>query len=59
MPDDCRDRAIEVDVRTIASGYTITHMYIESGDLPTLFSIAPQLTHLKLHNITKPSQLKR
>ena len=51
--------ASRVDVRTIASSYNITHMYVESGHLPTLFNIAPGLTHLKLDNIIDPSQLER
>ena len=51
--------ASRVDVRTIASSYNITHMYVKSGHLPTLFNIAPGLTHLKLHCIRDPSQLER
>ena len=48
-----------VDVRTIASSYNITHMYVRSGHLPTLFNKAPGLTHLKLDNIRDPSHLER
>ena len=59
IPDDCIHRASRVDVRTIDSSYNITHMYVKSGHLPTLFNIAPGLTHLKLYNIRDPSQLER
>ena len=57
IPDE--PTASRVDVRTIASSYNITHMYVESGHLPTLFNIAPGLTHLTLYDIRDPSQLER
>ena len=59
---DFSDRKIVEDVgeitRDIGDNY-ITHMSIEGNILPTLSTVAPQLTHLHIEELSDNSQLER
>ena len=47
------------EITTDIGNNYITHMYIKGNMLPALFTVAPQLTHLRIEGLSDSSPLER
>ena len=61
IPWDCTHKIVEDEgeITTDIGDNYITHMSIRGNILPTLTTIAPQLTHLKIRKLPDTTQLER